>query len=75
MAVSVRDYVAATLRAEIARRGLTQRQVAEKCGKSQPWVSDRVTGQTTCDVEDLELLATALDVHISAFLPAPERVA
>lgn len=65
----IRASVAATLRAELARRQIDQRTLAARIGKSQSWVSKRVTGLVACDVEDLALLATALGVPIATFLP------
>jgi transcriptional regulator with XRE-family HTH domain len=69
---SIRDHVAGVLRAEIARLRLTQREVAARCGRSQPWVTYRLAGQRSCSVDDLGLLAKALGIPISKFLPADE---
>lgn len=70
MTGTVRNHVAGVLRAEIARLQLTHREVAARCGKSHPWVTNRLNGKIPCDVDDLELLAAALGVTVASFLPA-----
>lgn len=75
MTATIRADVAAAIRAELARAGITQRELAEKIGKHQTWVSYRATGRVICDVEDLALLAVGLDVPLTTFLPAEERAA
>lgn len=67
--------MAGALRAETARQQLTQRELATRVGKSQPWVTYRLSGKVPCDVEDLELLARALGVTVGSLLPAEERAA
>lgn len=54
----------------LARRRVSGRELARRLGVSSPWVSQRLTGQTTIDLNDLEAIAGALDVPISALLPA-----
>lgn len=75
MTGTVRDHVAGVLRAEMARRKLTQREMGARCGRSHQWVTDRLNGKTPCNVDDLELLASVLGIPVAQFLPAPERAA
>lgn len=71
----VRDYVAGVLRAELARQEVTQRQLAERIGRTQNWVWVRASGRVPCDVDDLAAIAAALNLSIADFFPTPERVA
>lgn len=61
--------VAAEVRAWLGRRGLNQRQLAERTGTNEIWISRRLHGKTSIDVEDLAKFALALDVPISDLLP------
>lgn len=70
MAESLTDRVAAEVRAEMARRRMTQRQLAEIMGISQPQVMQRLTGKLGFRLAELEHLAKALDVPVARFLPA-----
>jgi transcriptional regulator with XRE-family HTH domain len=70
MAESLTDRVAAEVRAEMARRRMTQRQLAEIMGISQPQVMQRLTGKLGFRLSELEHLAKALDVPVARFLPA-----
>jgi transcriptional regulator with XRE-family HTH domain len=69
MSDTIREAVAAALRAEMARQRMDQRTLAARVGRSQTWVQYRASGRVACDVEDLALLAEALDVPVSRFLP------
>jgi DNA-binding Xre family transcriptional regulator len=72
-AVTLSDRVAEEIRALLARRRISGRQLAESTGMSQSAVSARLTGVTAIDLDDLERIATALDVEITALLPTPAR--
>ena len=60
--------VASNIRAEIARRNLSQRIVAEHLGVSQPSFSARMSGKTPLDVNELFAIADLLDVPASQLL-------
>jgi len=62
------------IRAELARRGLSQEQFAAQLGEQQWWISKRLTGHVPVRVEDLERIADALGMPASTFLSS-ERVA
>jgi transcriptional regulator with XRE-family HTH domain len=75
MADTVSSFVRGQLRAEMARRQLSQRDVAAELGVSPMWVSSRLNGRVSIAVDDLALFAQVLDVPVAQFLPAPERAA
>lgn len=64
--------VTATIRAEMARRGLRQKDLAQLLGISVAGVSDRLRGNTPLRVDELFAIAEALDVTPSMLL-GPER--
>lgn len=60
------------IRAALAGADVTQEQLAERIGKSQPWVSRRIIGVTPADASDIELIAAALGVPVADLLPAEQ---
>lgn len=62
-------FVAAEIRAQIARKGLSGRQLAFRLGKSQPWMSRRLTGDVAFDVNELDQIAAVLGVSARDFFP------
>ena len=60
------------IRAAIAGADVTQEELAERVGKSQQWVSRRITGTVPADASDIELIAAALDVPVAQLLPAAQ---
>jgi transcriptional regulator with XRE-family HTH domain len=69
------DSVAAEVRAQLARRQLTAKDLANAIGKSEMYVSRRVRGEVALDLVDLEQVAGFLGLAIVDLLPAPERAA
>lgn len=67
--------VGATVRAELARRGLLQRQLAEHLGISQPQISRRLEGVIAFNVDELASVAEFLGVPVTLLLDDAERVA
>lgn len=63
------DYVAAELRAVMARKQIGRRELARQMDKSHTWVSRRVAGDTPISVEDLGEIAAALGVPMHALIP------
>lgn len=74
MADSLTRTVASGIRAEMARQDLTQQQLAPRVGMSQQALSRRLRGEFPFDTAELDRVASALGVPITAFLPVPERV-
>lgn len=63
------DLVAEEIRAMMARRRISGRQLAQKLGVSPSWVSYRLTGAQPIDLNDLQQIAQALDVIVLRLLP------
>ena len=61
--------VAAEVRAEMARRKVSQTDVAQWLGVAQATVSRRVTGEVAFDVAELEKIAALLGVAVQQFIP------
>lgn len=58
--------VAANIRAEVARRGLTQGQLAAGLGISQTNVSKRARGKVEWSLNEIETVARLLGTTVSA---------
>ena len=59
------ERVASEIRAEMARKGISQSNLAVSLGESQSWLSRRTNtgpGRTPLDLNDLERIAAALEV-------------
>lgn len=67
--------MADTVRAEMARRRLSQRQVADAAGIPQPTLSRRLLGRSPFTVPELLTLAVVLDVPVALLLGEPVRAA
>lgn len=57
------QYVAANIRAEVARRRIPQRVLAEALGLKQQSVSMRLSGKTPIDLNELGIIARVLGVE------------
>lgn len=64
----IREQIAAEVRAEIARRRLTQRQVAEILDMTQPALQLRLVGTRPFRAEELVKLADSLGIPASQFV-------
>lgn len=62
--------VGANVRAEMARLGRTQAEVAELMGFDQSGLSRRLTGETPFRITELVVLARAFGIPVSRFLEA-----
>lgn len=60
--------IGANVRAEMARRGVSQTALAEQLGITQTAVSTRLRGKVAFNVDELAAVAAALDVPIGALL-------
>lgn len=60
-----RASVAGEVRAEMARKRMTGRELSRLTGKSQPYWSRRLTGDVAFDVDDLVTVAALLDVPVT----------
>ena len=59
--------VAAEVRAAMARASKRQNVVALATGRSQSYISRRLTGEQPFDIDDLDRVAALLDVPITDF--------
>ncbi len=64
------ERVAANVRAELARRGISQTALAAKLQKSQPFVARRLSGRVALDVEDLAGIAAVLEIPMTELIAA-----
>lgn len=64
------EQVASTVRAELARRDVSQALVAERLGLSQAAMSRRLRAKVEFTVSELVTIADVLDVDPSALLRA-----
>src|SRR6185369_460198 len=71
-AATLADRVRAEIRAELARRGVTQAELARDLDRPAMWVSDRLRGAVTLTLDDLDLIAEALDVDAVTVRAAAE---
>lgn len=66
---TINTAVTAEVKAEAARQGATQEEIAQILGISQTQVSRRFTGQIDFAVDELYALAAAWSVPFSRLLP------
>lgn len=66
--------IGANVRAEMARRGISQTALAMRLQKSQTAVSKRLRGETPFDVNELATVAAALNVPMGALTAGVEAV-
>lgn len=60
--------VAANIRAEMGRRLTSQSHLADKMGRTQQFLSRRLTGQTNFTIEEIAQIAAILGVPVSTLL-------
>lgn len=63
------------VRAEIARKGMTQAEIAAAVGISQSQLSKRLRGSIPFDINELSSIAAVLGVPLGDLIPRPEVVA
>ena len=68
--LSVSENVTANIRAELARRGKTQGDLAQVIGLTQQAVSRRLTGSYALNVDEIAAIADWLNVPVAQFLEA-----
>lgn len=71
MTTGLSDTVAANVRAEMARRKISQRALADKIGISHASIYRRLRGELAFDVDELGAIADALGIDVRALLPEP----
>ena len=63
------ERVRANVRAEVARAGLSQTDLAEGLHTTQQAISRRMSGKVPFDVAEIEAIAEFLGIPVSALLP------
>lgn len=63
------------IKAEMARRGVLQRDVAIALGIDQAGVSNRLTGKSKLSADELVAIAQLLDVSVSVLVGEPAQAA
>src|SRR5690554_4433352 len=71
MSNSLSERVAEEIRAMLARRRVSGRELARRLGVSSPWVSNRLTGHLEIGLDELQRIADALEVEVADLLPRP----
>lgn len=67
------EWIAATIRAELARRKLSGRQLAVRMDMPVNTLRRRLNGETPFDVAELVAIADILDVPVVDLLPISTR--
>jgi transcriptional regulator with XRE-family HTH domain len=65
----LREHVAEEIRVLLARRKMSGAELARRTGIKQSTMSRRMTGETAFDMDDLEAIATALEIEVSDLIP------
>lgn len=69
------EHLAANVRAEVARKRITQQAIAEHLGLDQRAVSRRLLGRVEWSAVQVACLAELLEVELSALLVPPTELA
>lgn len=60
--------MAANVRAELARKGISQSELAAKLNKSQPFISRRLLARVPFDVAELAGIAAILEIPMAVLV-------
>lgn len=66
----LRERTAEEIRVLLARRRISAAELARRTGMKQSTLARRMTGEIAFDLDDLEAISQALDVPVSALMPA-----
>lgn len=66
----LRLHVAGEIRAHLGRQQMSGAKLAQAIDRSEMYVSRRLNGRTSFDLDDLEKIANVLGVAVSDLLPA-----
>lgn len=67
---TLRERTAEEIRVLLARRRVSAAQLARQTGMKQSTLARRMTGEIAFDLDDLELIASALNVPVQSLLPS-----
>lgn len=68
MRQSLTERVALAIRVEMVRRGMRTSALAASIGESYLWLQRRLTGQTPFLLEDVQRIADALGITLTALV-------
>jgi transcriptional regulator with XRE-family HTH domain len=68
---SLNQIAAGEIRAEMARQGLTQRELAARLGWNRMSLSRRLSGGMPLSLDDIEGIAAELGVSVTQFIDTP----
>jgi cyanate lyase len=68
MTQTLQGRVAAEVRAELARKRMTQGALADALGRSDAYVTRRLTGETAFDLTEVEKIAEILRVPVQQLI-------
>lgn len=74
-AKTLTQMVATRIRVAMAVEDIRQSELSRRMGKNEQWLSVRLRGRQSIDVNDLLLFAKALGVGVHDLLPDPEEAA
>ena len=74
MSISPTTQTGANIRAEMARRKVSQTTLAEHLGVSQTSISARLSGRTAFDINEIHAIAVFLGVPLSVLLPDTSQI-
>lgn len=72
---SLADLLRRTIGIELARRTMSQRDLAVAIKRSDTWVSNRITGAVPIDVADLDRIASGLGMTAFQLVASAKREA
>ena len=73
MDTTLREAVAEEVRVHLVRQRRSGSWLARETGRTQTWVSTRLTGKVPIDVDDMEVIAAALKLSIGDLLEGVSR--
>lgn len=65
----IESYVVRRIQEEIKARKIKPARLARTIGKSQPWISLKLSQQRRISLEDINLIANGLGLNLSDLLP------
>lgn len=73
--VTLRERIRGEIGAELGRRAMSQRELARRLNWSQTYLSMRLRGKYDFTVIELQAIAVALGVPLSALIPTDDTPA
>lgn len=68
----LRESVAEEVRVAMVRKRVRGAALAQQIGRSEAYLSRRLTGNTAFDLDDLQAISDVLDIDVADLLPARE---